>query len=195
VTSIGWYDANAEDFFVRSMGAGMLPQLSAFAALLPPGGRILEAGCGSGRDAKALKEMGFDVTATEAAPKLAALAEAHAGLPVQVVTFEQMVWRETFDGIWACASLLHVPRAELAGVLRRLRDTLVLGGVWFMSFKCGSEERLANGRRFTDLDEAGATALLAEAGGLELLALEVSGDVRPERGAERWLSVLCRRSA
>lgn len=192
--SADWYEANAETFFARSLAAEMLPQLKDFAGRLPAGGRVLDAGCGSGRDARALKDLGFQVTATEAAPALARLAEAHAGLPVQVLTFDQMAWREAFDGIWACASLLHVARAELPEVLRRLRDALVPGGVWFMSFKHGTQERLANGRWFTDLDEASAQALVAEVGGLEILAMQVTTDVRPECAEDRWLSVLCRRS-
>jgi cyclopropane fatty-acyl-phospholipid synthase-like methyltransferase len=173
--------------------AGLLPELRRFADLLPPGGRVLEAGCGSGRDALALKALGFQVTAIEAAPRLAALASAHTGLPVEVMTFDQVAWREAFDGIWACASLLHVARRDLPQTLRRLRAALRPGGAWFMSFKYGTQEREANGRRFTDLDEAGAKALLAETGGLALIAMAVTGDVRPDRGAERWLSVLCRR--
>ena len=191
--SIDYYDANAEDFFQRSVDAGMLPILSRFTALLPDGGRVLDAGCGAGRDAKALAQMGFAVTATEAAPKLAALASAHSGLDVRVMTFDQMDWREAFEGIWACASLLHVPRAELPATLRRLREGLVPGGVWFMSFKYGAQERWANGRHFTDLDEGGAADLLAAVGGLELIEMEVTGDVRPDRSQEPWLSLLCRR--
>lgn len=192
--SIRFYDENAEDFFQRSVTAPMLPQLRRFASLLPPGGRVLDAGCGSGRDARALADMGFAVTATEAAPRLAALARTHTGLDVQVVTFEEMDWEAAFDGIWACASLLHVPRADLPATLRRLKRALAPDGAWFMSFKYGAEEeREANGRRFTDLDESGAVALIGEAGGLQILDMEVSGDVRPEREAERWLSLLCRR--
>jgi SAM-dependent methyltransferase len=194
VTSIGWYEANAEDFFARSIGVALLPQMAAFTALLPLGGRVLDAGCGSGRDAKALKEMGFQVTATEASAKLAALAATHSGVDVGVMTFDQMMWREAFDGIWACASLLHVPRNALPATLRRLRAALAPGGVWFMSFKYGRQEREANGRRFTDLDEGTAARLLDETGGLELISIEVSGDVRPGRDQERWLSILCRRS-
>jgi 2-polyprenyl-3-methyl-5-hydroxy-6-metoxy-1,4-benzoquinol methylase len=191
--SIAFYDENAEEFFRCSVDAGLLPELRRFADLLPPGGRVLEAGCGSGRDALALKALGFQVTAIEAAPRLAALASAHTGLPVEVMTFDQVAWREAFDGIWACASLLHVARRDLPQTLRRLRAALRPGGAWFMSFKYGTQEREANGRRFTDLDEAGAKALLAETGGLALIAMAVTGDVRPDRGAERWLSVLCRR--
>jgi cyclopropane fatty-acyl-phospholipid synthase-like methyltransferase len=191
--SIRYYEENAAEFFRRSVDADVLPARAQFAGLIPPGGKVLEAGCGAGRDARAFKALGFQVTAIEAAPKLAALARAHSGLPVEVMTFDQITWREAFDGIWACASLLHVARQDLPDTLRRLRAALVPGGVWFMSFKYGTEERLANGRRFTDLDEAGAEALLTAAGGLELIALEVTGDVRPDRVQERWLSVLCRR--
>jgi 2-polyprenyl-3-methyl-5-hydroxy-6-metoxy-1,4-benzoquinol methylase len=193
--SVQFYEDNAEDFFQRSIDADMLPQQAQFARMLPAGGRVLDAGCGSGRDARWLCEQGFAVTATEAAPKLAALAHAHTGLPVQVLTFDRMDWREAFDGIWTCASLLHVPRAELPEVLRRLTRALVPGGLWFMSFKYGRGERQAGQRRFTDVDEADARTLLAEAGGLELLSMEVTGDVRPDRVEERWLSLFCRRAA
>jgi len=112
---------------------------------------------------------------------------------VQVMTFDQMTWAEAFDGVWACASLLHVPRADLPGTLRRLRRALVPGGAWFMSFKYGREDRESGGRWFTDLDAAGAEALLAEVGGLALIDLQVTHDVRPDRASDRWLSVLCRR--
>ena len=195
VDSIRFYEENAADFFARSVAAEMLPQLRAFAGLLPPGGRVLDAGCGAGRDARALREMGFQVTATEAAPALAALARAHAGVEVRVMTFDEMAWSGAFDGIWTCASLLHVARTELPATLVRLKRALVPRGAWFMSFKYGTREREANGRRFTDLDEAGAQALLAQVDGLELISMQVSGDVRPDRSSERWLSLLCRKAA
>ena len=192
--SIAWYEANARAFFDRSVDAAILDQQRAFAALLPSGGRVLDAGCGSGRDAKAFREWGFAVTATEAAPSLAALARAHAGVAVEVRTFAQFDWQEAFDGVWACASLLHVARGELPPTLRRLRDALVPGGVLFASFKYGQGEREANGRRFTNLDEPAAERLVAAAGGLALLSLQLSGDVRPDRSQERWLSMVCRRT-
>jgi cyclopropane fatty-acyl-phospholipid synthase-like methyltransferase len=191
--SIQFYEDNAEDFFRRSVDADMAEGWAAFGALVKPGGRVLDAGCGSGRDTLALAKQGFRITPIEASPKLAALASAHTGLPVTVMTFDQVGWRDTFDGIWACASLLHVPRADLPAAMRRLRDALVPGGVWWMSFKYGDEERQASGRHFTDLDEAGARALIDETGGLTLLSMEVTGDARADRAGERWLSVLCRR--
>jgi 2-polyprenyl-3-methyl-5-hydroxy-6-metoxy-1,4-benzoquinol methylase len=191
--SIQFYEQNAEDFFRRSVDADMAKGHADFTALVTPGGHVLDAGCGSGRDALALAKQGFRVTLMEASPNLAALASAHTGLPVEVMRFDEVAWLDTFDGVWACASLLHVPRAELPQVMRRRRNALVPGGVLWMSFKCGTSEREANGRHFTDLDEAGAQALIAEAGGLTLISMEVTGDVRPDRPDERWLSVLCRR--
>ena len=193
--SIDFYEANAEDFFRRSLAIPVIPEHGRFAAMLPPGGRVLDAGCGSGRDALAFRELGFEVTATEAAPRLAALARDHTGLDVQVLRFDEMDWREAFDGIWTCASLLHAPREELPAVVRRLASGLVPGGVWFMSFKYGTQDRETPGRRFTDLDEAGARALLADAPMLELLSMAVTGDARVERPDERWLSLFCRRRA
>lgn len=191
--SIAFYEANAEDFFHRSVDADMVERHADFTALLPPGGRVLDAGCGSGRDARAFRAQGFDVTAIEASPKLAALARAYTGLPVEVMTFAEVAWRDAFDGIWACASLLHVSRAGLPPVMRRLRDALKPGGVWWMSFKYGTEQREIAGRRFTDLDEAAGRRLIDEVGGLDPIAMTVTADVRAERLGERWLTILCRR--
>ena len=191
--TIGFYDENAEDFFRRSVDADMARGHADFTALLAPGGRVLDAGCGSGRDSLALARLGFEVTPIEASPKLAALAKAHTKLPVEVMTFDQIGWRETFDGVWACASLLHVPRTELASAVRRLRDALAPGGILWMSFKYGAQERQANGRHFTDLDEAGGRALVDDVGGLSLISLTVTTDAREDRPGERWLSVLCRK--
>jgi len=192
--SIEFYEQNAEDFFRRSVDADMAAGWQAFAANLKPGDRVLDAGCGSGRDALALRRLGFDVTAIEASSKLAALARVHTGLPVQVMTFDEIAWHEAFEGVWACASLLHVARADLPAVVGRIRGALVPGGVWWMSFKYGTEERQTPGRRFTDLDETGAGALLAQVGGLDLISMEVTEDARADRAGERWLSVLCRRA-
>jgi SAM-dependent methyltransferase len=192
--SIQFYEQNAEDFFRRSVDADMARGHAEFTALLKPGARVLDAGCGSGRDALAFSRAGFQVTAMEASAGLAALARAHTGLPIQVMTFDEVDWRDAFDGVWACASLLHVPRAQLAPTVRRLRDALTPGGVFWMSFKYGTEERQAGDRRFTDLDEAGAQALVAEAGGLALISLHVTEDVRADHSGDRWLSILCRRN-
>jgi 2-polyprenyl-3-methyl-5-hydroxy-6-metoxy-1,4-benzoquinol methylase len=193
--TLEFYERNAEDYFRTTVGIDMAVPRERFANLLSPGARVLDAGCGSGRDARVFHEMGFQVTAFDASPRLVALARAHTGLPVKVSTFQEVAWREAFDGLWASASLLHVPRAELPSIMRRLRDVLTPGGLWHMSFKYGAGEREVEGRRFTDLDERTAEALVAGVGGLEVVWMGVEPSRKPQAPDERWLVLLCRRAA
>ncbi|MEA3643473.1 MAG: class I SAM-dependent methyltransferase [Lamprobacter sp.] len=153
---------------------------------------ILDAGCGSGRDARAFRERGYAVTAIEPSPPLARLAEMHAGLPVEVKRFQAIDWCERFDGIWACASLLHVPLAELPAVLQRLTRALRPAGVLYVSFKDGAGERDSDGRHFTDLNETALAELLDGVPELMLMELWTTADRRSWREAEQWLNALLR---
>ena len=192
--SIGFYEDNADWFFQRTVNIDMSATQSRFVGLLKPGDAILDAGCGSGRDARVFRDLGFKVTAMEAAPRLAALAQAHIGLPVEIMTFDQIAWRDRFDGIWACASLLHVPADDLATTLGRLRDALVPGGVLWASFKLGTEERIEADRHFTDFDETRMATLLAGVSGLSLIEMWITQDSRSDFSHQSWLNVTCRKS-
>jgi len=108
------------------------------------------------------------------------------------MSFEEAGWVEKFDGIWASASLLHVPRSLLPKTLTRLIRALRPGGVFFMSFKYGTEDRTRSGRLFTDMTEVLMEELIASAG-LIKLAIWTSDDVRPGRSHERWVSAICQR--
>ncbi len=185
-----YYSENAPVFFADTVAVAMDPLYARFLPHIPPGGHILDAGCGSGRDTLAFLERGYQVTAFDASPSLASLAERHTGQPVRVLRLQDMEWSQTFDGIWACASLLHVPAAELPEVMGRLAGALRPGGVLYASFKYGHGERERQGRRFTDLDVAGLRALLAQVPGLTEPETWISQDLRPGRAAERWLNTL-----
>ncbi|AFL52923.1 SAM-dependent methyltransferase [Sinorhizobium fredii] len=115
-------------------------RLEKFLARLKPGAFVLELGCGGGQDSAYMLARGFDVTPTDGSPELAMEAERLLGRPVEVVRFEELCWRERFDGIWAEACLLHVPRTELPGVLARILVALKAGGVLHASFKAGEME-------------------------------------------------------
>ena len=190
--TIRFYQDNAESFFNATVNVDMTSLYRPFIAHLPPQGRVLDAGCGSGRDSRAFKALGFDVTAFDASADMVALAAEHSGLPVQQRRFEDVSERECYDGIWSCASLLHVPASVLPEAMRRLAAALKPGGVWYLSFKYGSGERVKEGRHFTDLDEVGLTELLDALPQLSSLTVWRTRDKRPERD-EVWLNGLLQR--
>jgi SAM-dependent methyltransferase len=115
-------------------------RLNAFLALIPPGGKILELGCGNGRDAAHMLSLGFEVDATDGTPELAAETEKRIGRPVRILRFEQLDAIAAYDGIWACASLLHAPASGLPGILNRIHRALRPGGAFTASFKSGTGE-------------------------------------------------------
>jgi len=186
----GYYRQNAESFFAKTVAVEMGPIYDRFLPRISEGGHILDAGCGSGRDSRAFMARGYSVTAFDASPELARLASGHIGQEVRVMRLEEIEWRQAFDGIWACASLLHVPSPALPAVMTRLAAALKPGGIMYVSFKHGRGEREYRGRRFTDLDEPGLSALLAQVSGLTPIETWVSGDLRPGRAAESWLNAV-----
>jgi SAM-dependent methyltransferase len=190
--SIDYYDRNGARFFADSAYADLARTHSRFLAHVRDGGAILEAGCGSGRDALAFSKAGYAVTAFDGSARMVELARAHSGLPVVHMRFEDVVWHDTFDGIWSCASLLHVARSELPGVMARLADALKPGGAWFMSFKYGTTDRFANERYFTDMDEALVLDAIRVAG-LDPVDIWISSDARPGREGERWTNAVARK--
>ncbi|NKG29176.1 class I SAM-dependent methyltransferase [Erwinia rhapontici] len=188
-----YYQQHAERFFTETVTVDMSALYQPFVAHLKPGARILDAGCGSGRDAKAFHEMGYDVEAFDASAELVELARQHSGLPVEQKRFEDVTEVERYNGIWCCASLLHVPLAELPEVMSRLARALKPGGVWYLSFKYGSGEREKDGRVFTDMDEIKLNDLIADLENIVLLDTWITGDKRPERQNEKWLNSLLRK--
>ncbi len=191
--SVDYYNQNASAFFAQTAHADMSEGQQRFLKHMPTGGRILDAGCGSGRDAKAFASKGYEVEAFDASAEMVQLATEFTGLPVRRLTFDQMNWIEHFDGIWASASLLHVPRAELPYVAQRFQRALKQGGAWYVSFKHGTEEREKDGRRFTDMTETMLREDLIASTSLEIIDVWVSQDVRPDRHGELWLSAILRR--
>jgi hypothetical protein len=122
------------------------------------------------------------------------LAAVYLGQAVSVCRFDEFVSAVPVDGIWACASLLHVAAAELPLVLAHLVQPLRVGGHVYCSFKYGDGMVSRAGRTFTQLDESGLAQLLA---GLPLEAVTVwqTGDLRAGRADERWLNAIVRKTS
>jgi SAM-dependent methyltransferase len=192
--TIGYYDRNARAFYDTTVDVELGHLYAPFLALLAGRARILDAGCGSGRDARRFKQLGHSVTLVEPSSELARLAAMLVGQEVLGLRFQDLDFVEEFDGVWASASLLHVPRAEIDGVLERLRRALVPGGVLYASFKHGEGERVRNGRFFNSYTEASFAALIARHPGFEPLTPLLTEDVRTTHRGEVWLNVLLRRT-
>lgn len=189
-----YYESNARQFFDGTVAVDMGELHERFLALIPAGGHLLDAGCGSGRDARVFLQRGYRVSAFDASPALARLASEHLGQPVAVRRFSELEEEALYDGIWACASLLHVAPDEMPDVLARLWRALKPGGVFYCSFKLGQGEREQQGRHFTDADEARLGAWLETLDAVADIQCWCSADRRPER-SEQWLNGLIRRAA
>ena len=189
--TLNWYRKNAETFIAGTENADMTALYRRFLDLVPAGGHIMDLGCGAGSAALYFTRMGYKVLAVDGCRELCEHTRRRAGCRVRQLRFEELDYTDAFDGIWACASLLHVPKAGLPGVLRLVRRAMKKGGVFYASFKYGDTERDKNGRFFSDFTEASLRALLDEAGGLPVRDLWLAEDVRPDRAGERWINVLC----
>lgn len=137
--TLDFYAAEAQAYAGRSREAEHA-RIAAFAAALPPGARMLELGCGGGHDSVALLDRGLDLVATDGSPELAEQASRRLGRPVEVLLFEDIDAIEAFNGVWANACLLHVPRTALPGILARIHRALKPGGLFYASFKAGTAE-------------------------------------------------------
>ena len=137
--TLDFYAGEAETYALQARWTANA-RLSAFLDLPPAGAAILELGCGGGQDSHAMLERGFKVTPTDGSPDMARQAEAFLKRPVAVLPFDQLDAVDLYDGIWANACLLHVQRAELAGILSRIHRALKAGGIFYASYKAGTAE-------------------------------------------------------
>ena len=167
-----------------------------FLRRLPKNALILDFGCGTGRDSKYFLQKGYRVEACDGSEEMVKIAERVVGIPVRKMLFSELCEHERYDGIFACASILHVPYKELPDIFLRMEKALKPGGILYVSFKYGRFEGFRSDRFFTDMDEERLRDILKlkATEDLEILELWITGDVRPGRKEERWLNALfCRR--
>lgn len=192
--TLNYYDENAAAFIKGTAAADISSTRERFAKLLPPGARILDFGCGSGRDTKAFLELGFQVDATDGSAEICRQASSFTGINVQHMLFQWLDVVDTYDGIWACASILHLPKQDLIDVLHKICQALKTGGIFYTSFKYGTDEGVRGGRYFTDFTPETLHDLLQQFPELVPLETWITQDVRPGREEERWTNILARRA-
>jgi 2-polyprenyl-3-methyl-5-hydroxy-6-metoxy-1,4-benzoquinol methylase len=148
VGTLSFYNSHASEYFASTVHLKMDELYQPFLDLIPAGGHILDAGAGSGRDTKSFLNKGYRVTAVEPASALADLADKFTGQQPIRLAFCDMQFNKEFDGIWSCASLLHIPKTDIVEVLDRFTRALKPKGVIYLSLKEGKGESTAEDGRF-----------------------------------------------
>lgn len=192
--TIDYYNKYAEEFTASTFEVDMESLYQPFLAELPEGARILDVGCGSGRDTLAFKKKDYQVDAIDYSEELVKKATQLTGIPVRLQSFYEIDADQAYDGIWACASLLHCERTRLKEVIGKLLSALKPNGMLYMSFKYGNGDRQKDGRQFTDLDEVQAKALLGQFDRVQQIQQWITIDQRPER-QEKWLNLIWKKHA
>lgn len=188
-TTIRYYDTHSDNFISDTLNVDMSELYRPFLDMLKPNSRILDAGCGSGRDTLYFLRNGYSVEAFDASIEMVKHARKLTGVDVKHNAFSDVDTSEKYDGIWCCASLLHLNKADVISNMKILSNVLNVDGVWYVSFKYGTNERNSNGRFFIDLDENGLLDVIDCLDGIELHTLWTTPDKRVDRN-EKWLNAI-----
>jgi SAM-dependent methyltransferase len=187
-----FYDDRATEYFARTVNANLSHLYERFLPLIAKSGRILDVGCGSGRDLWAFKSRGYRPYGIDPSPRLLKLAREHAGVECGVARVQDMTYAGEFDGVWACASLLHLRKSELADSLHRVKAALIVGGVFFASVQSGQGEREITDGRFYAYYHPEEFLQAVVSAGFQVHDLWSTEDSLPNRPLVRWINVLAR---
>ena len=192
--TLNYYNQNADSFIEGTVSVNFKEVQDKFLQMLS-GKKILDFGCGSGRDTMYFLKSGFDVTATDGSEELCKYASEYTGIQVKQMLFQDLDEVDYYDGIWACSSILHLSKNELRIVMNKMSRALKSGGIIYTSFKYGNFEGERNGRFFTDFTIDEFTDFVKDVKEMAIEEYWITGDVRPGRGDERWLNLILRKIA
>lgn len=145
---VSFYDNNAKSYATQTLNLTFDSHIESFMRRLPPEGRVLDVGCGAGRDLKHFKDNGFNASGLDISNRLAEIATKHSGCCVVVGSVLDMVIEDKFDGVWASASLLHLTDEELSEALQRILKCLKVGGIFSLSLKVGEGSKIDSQGRY-----------------------------------------------
>lgn len=187
-----YYESNAERYAAETISADMSEQYQRFLPLLKKGAKILDVGSGSGRDACYFQKQGYQVTALEPSKNLC--REIRKVFSGEIVCSEVQNYRPTerYDGIWACASLIHLKEEEVLHFFEKIDLYLEDSGIIYVSGKNGiSTGEVEDGRFFLEFTEQLVEKILTVNKQLKLEQLWYTEDVNSRKGF-RWLNVIFR---
>jgi SAM-dependent methyltransferase len=194
--TLAFYESNAEGYFKSTIQLDMSAGYSRFLRNLPSNARILDVGSGSGRDTKYFLNHGYIVDAIDPSPSLAALSSEYTGVQTQVLDALSLDEFERYDGIWACASLLHIPRSELPLALIHLARALKPNGILYASLRHGTGDITSDdGRMYTDMNPQLLSNLLQSVDTLKLLDTWIDRGPGTHGRDVEWFNLLCRKQS
>ena len=192
-TTLEYYNEHAEKFIQGTVDVEFHEIQDKFINYLSKDAKILDFGCGSGRDTKYFLDHGFLTDAIDGSIKLCEYASAYTGIQVKNMLFEELNENEKYDGIWACSSILHLNKFELTKVFPLMVKALKKDGIIYTSFKYGNYEGMMNGRYFTYFTEDSFNLFISDIKGLKIKELWISTDARPNRGDEKWVNIILKK--
>ena len=187
--TINYYNKNAEQYYKNTVDVDFTDAYKRFLKYIPKGGRIIDVGCGSGRDTAAFKEMGYDAIGLDASEELAEVARKGKGIDVIVEDMASWITDEPYDGIWSCASLLHLDNKELISFFQNLNRNLKVEGAIYISVKTAIETGVDNkGRFMKNFTEEELRGYL-DLAGIEIVETWDTGDQLNREGFS-WINVI-----
>ncbi len=192
-STVNYYNQNAKIYFDNTASVVFYYNQNRFLKFMKTGSMILDFGSGSGRDTKYFLDKDFVVEAIDGSLEMCKLSTAYTGIKTKCLLFDDFNVENTYDGVWACASILHLPYNKLIDVIIKIANSLKPGGVLYTSFKYGDFEGMIDGRYFTYLDEDKMQKLIAETDVFDILEQWISDDVRVGRGDEKWINMILRK--
>ena len=171
--TLNYYDRNIESYkqqwlndFTKNYNFE-IPDI--FLSYLNPTCHILDLGCGAGRDSKYFIDKGYNVTSIDGSKEMCKFATTLLQKEVKQINFLDMNYKDEFDGIFACASLLHLSNEDLLIVLKRISNALKQNGILYTCFKYGQSTRIDNGRFYNDMTEEKLIDLIKNVEELKIL--------------------------
>jgi ubiquinone/menaquinone biosynthesis C-methylase UbiE len=137
------YNLHAKSFaeYAKIYRGGFEKKIEQFSKQFKKGSRILDIGCGSGRDAKYFSDKGFEVVGIDLSEELIKICQETSKGTFMLMDFEKIEFPDhSFDGVWAIASLVHVPKKNLSKALRKIKKIIKKNGHIFATFRFGDKE-------------------------------------------------------
>lgn len=191
--TLSYYENNKDQFKERTQKLNFSEFQDLFLSFLDPKSKILDFGCGAGRDTKYFLDKGYLVDAIDGSYQMCQIASEYCNIEVKNTLFENFNVQNTYDGIWACSSILHVPFNKLSNLFISLNKALKDNGVLYISFKYGTFEGYRNERYFTDLTLEKFLDIPFISNLFNIEEHFITNDVRKDKENEKWLNVIMRK--